>query len=200
MSFHPVEKDSTRRVESGQCSLLAATKSPVMSGRDTGRGAEYYRELIRPLDTHPDWRRTEASPAVDDAVARAVNGGLGELFYQHNATSARLHVRIPAQTTSGALDALLNQPLDPHMSERGPPDTFTARVSTAHYGIADTYRTAYTRPATDPSLIVTVAVPVEWKTAVWAETIRALSRTAAAVDELHTALEQLVRNFEPDAG
>lgn len=169
-----------------------------MSGGRDRRDSQRYRELVRSLDAHPDWVRTEGSPAVDDAVARAADGVLGELFYQHDATAAQLHVRLPAQTTTGALDALLNQPLDPQISESGAPDTFTARMGKAHHRIADTYRTAYTIPAADPSLIVTVAVPDEWDAAVWQETIEALTVIAETVDELHAVVEQVVREFEPD--
>lgn len=159
------------------------------------RDTEFFREVVRPLEEHQNWTLTETT-CIDTAVERAASGALGELFYTHQPTLARLHLRIPdLGTPNGVLHAVLDQPLDPQLPQTGDLGTFTAALSTAHQAIAEKHATAYVVPKTDPHLILTVKVPVDYNPTVFDTTIEAIGVTANAIEELHCDIKHPIKTY-----
>lgn len=157
--------------------------------------AEHFREVISPLEDHADWMRTEDA-TIETAVERATADALGELFYRHQPSTAQLHIRMPKQgTPQGLLHAILDQPLDPQLPQTGDPGTFTAMLSNAHRVIAEKHATAYITPKKDPHMVLTVAVPVDYDSAMFETTIEAIGLTADVVEQLHTDITHSITAY-----
>lgn len=158
----------------------------------------FFQELLTPIDTHPSWTLIPSSPSIDEAVTRAMDNGLGELFYKHTSTRAQLHLRFPDEGCAGAMDGLLDLPLDSQITGRGPNGPFTGMLAAIHRKIADSHSTQYIEPASGGSLILTIHVPYQYEIGVWEETVTAVGRTAECVQRLHTNITKPLSEFDAD--
>ena len=154
---------------------------------------ERLRVLISCFEEASAWERTDDSDPVADAIDRAVNGGIGELFYEHAGTSARLHLRMLRQEEQ-MMNGILDQPLDPRISKQGDEDTFTGLLSATHAAIARRNGTAYVEPKTDPQMIATLSVPLDFQKTRVNEAVIALGRIATDINRLHEDIRNIVEN------
>lgn len=154
---------------------------------------ERLRALISCFEDASAWKRTDDSDPVAEAIDRAVDGEIGELFYEHVQTSARLHLRMSAQEEE-MLDVLFDQPLDARISKQGDEDTFTGLLSATHAAIVQRHATACVTAHRDPQLVATVAIPSDFQHENIKDTIAALERIATDIDRLHEDIRSVVEN------
>lgn len=154
---------------------------------------ERLRALISCFEDASAWERTDDSDSVTDAIERAADGGIGELFYEHVGTRARLHLRMTKQEEQ-MMDAILDQPLDTHISKQGDEDTFTGLLSATHAAIAHRHASACVTVHRDPQLVATVTVPSDFQKKKVKEAVNALGRIAADIDRLHEDIRSVAEN------
>jgi len=155
---------------------------------------ERLRALISCFEEASAWERTDDSDPVAEAISRAVDGGIGELFYEHVGTSARLHLRMSGQEAQ-MMDGILDQPLDPCIDEKGDKDTFTGLLSATHAAIARRYGTEYVSPKSDPQMIAALSIPFDFQKENVGEAIDALEQIATDINQLHEELRTVVEEY-----
>lgn len=158
-------------------------------------GEPYYARLLTALTEDPDWFVTDAGDSIETAIEIAAEGGYGEaeLHLSHQYTDASLYVLCPDYWNEAPVRLQLEQALDPRL-----PDSeadFIGDLLESQHDIATTYRSEYVTAETDPQIIASAVVPIEYDQRELQTSLDSFASIAYRIARLHADIRGPVENY-----
>lgn len=156
---------------------------------------DYFDNLLSQIEDHPSWEIDEGPFTRQESIDQALEGGEGEVSYNHTETDGTLNVVIPDRgTPSGAMEAVLRQPLISELEQEE--REFAGELRNAYQSIVEQNQTEYIEPSDDGSVILGVNVPLEYSDTELRDTVEAVSQISTEVDTLHRELTSVTQQYQ----
>lgn len=146
--------------------------------------AANYRSLLDHLLEDFAWVHVDGAPSRAAAATQAADGGsVAELHLSHLYTDATMTVTMPDYLHGTVARIIVDQPLDPQFPNAD--DGFVGSLARSHERIADTYESEYLEPVSDPTVVLTAQIPVEYSEQKLYSMMTAISATVFRIQRLH---------------